>query len=123
MRRTEGHRRRRRRPALEIPGDDDPRIAPMLKAFEQKFLASAERLRAAGLIESIEHESETGTGVITFTEASHELMLAGRQVFDEPGFLMAWMSGDPALVRMWIESEAAALKAASATGRDDAKPE
>ena len=43
-RRTEGHRCRRRRPAPEIPGDDDPRIAPMLKAFEQKFLASAERL-------------------------------------------------------------------------------
>ena len=32
-------------------------------------------------------------------------MLAGRQVFDEPGFLMAWMSGDPALVRMWMKSE------------------
>ena len=95
----------------ERPGRDQPN-----GAFERQFLASAERLRAAGVIESIVHDSATGNGVVTFTPACHELMLAGRQIFEEPGFLRAWMSGDPTLIRSWVESEAACLKPASTSG-------
>jgi len=85
--------------------------------FEEQFLESVERLRASGLIESIVHDFATGKGVVTFTEASHALMQAGRQVFEEPGFLRAWLTGDPAVARRWIESEAALLQARK--GRPD----
>jgi len=54
----------------------DVRLPASPADFEAQFLASAERLRAAGLIESIAHDFATGTGVVTFTEAGQELMQA-----------------------------------------------
>jgi hypothetical protein len=86
-------------PGLELPS-----------SFEAAFLESAQRLHAAGLIESVVHDSLTGTGVVTFTSACLELMLAGRWLFSEPAFLAVWESRDPTLVRTWIEHEAARLQ-------------
>jgi hypothetical protein len=73
------------------------------------FLASAARLRAAGLIESIDHDPTTGRGEVSFTPACLRLMQAGRNPFAEEGFILAWLTGEPAAVRSWLESEAAAL--------------
>lgn len=73
------------------------------------FLASVSRLRAAGLIERIDHDSSTGRGVVSFTPACIRLMQAGRNPFEEEGFILAWLTGEPAAVRWWVESEAAAL--------------
>lgn len=111
MKSRKGHRKGRRpSPALVILDGQGPRIASSYGDFEQQFLASAKRLRAAGLIESIVHDSATGEGVVTFTPACHQLMLAGRQVFEEPGFVATRMTGDPDRVRQWVESEAALLR-------------
>jgi hypothetical protein len=95
--------------------DQERSAVALLAEFEREFLASAERLRAAGLIETIDHDPATGTGVVTFTEDGHQLMLAGRNVYDEPGFLRAWMTGDPDQVRQWVESEAALLRGETRT--------
>ncbi len=73
------------------------------------FIASILRLQAAGIVGPIIHAGETGEGSIAFTPAAHRLLTAGRHIFSEPGFVAAWGTGDPALVRLWVESEAALL--------------
>lgn len=76
---------------------------------QSDFLASVARLRAAGLIERVDHDLATGQGEISFTPACLRLMQAGRNPFAEEGFIQAWLAGDAAAVRSWVESEAAAL--------------
>ena len=74
------------------------------------FLASVARLRSAGLIDRIDHDLATGRGEVSFTPACLRLMQAGRNPFAEEGFVQAWLTGDAAAVRSWVESEAAALE-------------
>lgn len=76
---------------------------------ENDFLASAARLQAAGMIERIDHDRATGQGEVSFTPACLRLMQAGRNPFEEQGFLVAWLTGDPARVRAWLEAEAEAI--------------
>ena len=76
---------------------------------ENDFLASAARLQAAGMIERIDHDPTTGRGEVSFTPACLRLMQAGRNPFEEEGFILAWLTGEPAAVRKWLESEASAL--------------
>ena len=73
------------------------------------FLASVARLRSAGLIDRIDHDVATGQGELSFTPACLLLMRAGRNPFAEKGFVQAWLSGDAAAVRSWVEAEAAAI--------------
>lgn len=92
-------------------GDGSDRLAAGLVDIEERLLASAEALHAAGVLESIEHDPATGRGVITLTPAAHKLMLAGRLHFGDPGFLGAWLSGEAEVVRDWIDSEATRVRA------------
>jgi hypothetical protein len=122
--------RKRHQTSDRLPASDDAvagraeGVAFGPGGFEPHFLHSVEQLRAAGVIESIEHNSATGQGVITFTPDAHDLMVTGRQIFREPGFLSAWLSGDPALVRRWLESEAALIRGLRASApRDPDRPE
>lgn len=73
------------------------------------FLASIARLRAAGLIESVVHDAATGEGRVSFTPGYLRLLQAGRVPSAEPGFVAAWLTGDPLAVRAWVEREAALL--------------
>ena len=74
------------------------------------FLASTERLRAAGLIESVSHDLRTGDGEIRFTPEAFRLLQAGRRLFEEPSFVAAWLTADPLIVRAWLRAEASAIE-------------
>jgi hypothetical protein len=73
------------------------------------FLASIARLQAAGLIESVVHDAVTGEGRVSFTRDYLRLLQADRVPSAEPGFGATWMSGDPLVVRAWVERESALL--------------
>ena len=73
------------------------------------FLASTARLMQAGILASVDHDETTGEGHVSFTHSFLKLLLAGREPMTEPGLQAAWASGDPGLVRLWIETEAAHL--------------
>jgi hypothetical protein len=73
------------------------------------ILGSMERLAAAGILDTAIHDQATGEGVLSFAPAYHQLLMAGRNPMDEPGFRDAWLTGDPMAVRRWIEREAACL--------------
>jgi hypothetical protein len=82
--------------------------------------ASLEHLRAAGLVESVGHDDDTGEGRVVFTPAYHALLLAGRLPFLEEGFLEAWQTGDPRVVRTWVEREASrVISGQPAAGEED----
>lgn len=76
---------------------------------EDDFLASVTRLQAAGLIGQIIHDRRTGNGEFSFTPAMFKLLQAGREPFSEPGFVAAWLTGDPAAVRAWVEAAASEI--------------
>ncbi len=67
------------------------------------------RLAAAGIIGTTVHDAATGKGWLRFSPEFLRLLLAGRDVLNEPGFKNAWRTGDPAVVRRWIAAEAALL--------------
>jgi hypothetical protein len=97
----------RERPLLWVP-----------EGFTQEdFVASLGRLQAAGLIERVVHDMATGDGEISFTPAVLALMQSGRDLFADPGFVAAWLSGDPLAVRAWVETEAGALARGRAGAR------
>ena len=84
-----------------MPDSPPPKGAP--------FLASIARLQAAGLIESVVHDAVTGEGRVSFTRGYLRLLQAGRVPSAEPGFVAAWLTGDPLAVRAWVERESALL--------------
>ena len=88
--------RDRRRPELVLP----------FGMTEDDFLASMTRLQSAGIIEQVVHDRRTAAGEISFTAPMFKLLQAGREPFSEPGFVAAWLTGDPAAVRAWIEAAA-----------------
>ncbi len=55
------------------------------------------------------HDRRTSSGEISFTPAALKLLQAGRDPFTEPGFLVAWASGDAAAVRAWVRAAAEAI--------------
>ncbi len=67
------------------------------------------RLQAAGIVATFRLEAGSAPGWITWTDAYLRLLTAGRHPDREPGMVAAWATGDPAIVRQWIEREAAAL--------------
>ena len=73
---------------------------------EDDFLASMTRLQAAGIVELVVHDRRTATGEISFTAPMFQLLQAGCEPFSEPGFVAAWLTGNPAAVRAWIEAAA-----------------
>jgi hypothetical protein len=75
----------------------------------EQLLGSMARLRRAGIIELVIHDDRTGEGTFRWTSSYLKLLLAGREGFSEPGFVVAWATGDPLAVRTWIEQEAALL--------------
>lgn len=79
----------------------------------REFLATMARLRQAGIIDSVVHVVGTGQGVFSWTPAYHKLLQAGREVFNEPAFQAVWATGDPLVIRGWIDREAAGLPAVS----------
>lgn len=86
----------RRHPELTLP----------MGATEDDFLASMTRLQTAGLIERVIHDRRTSSGEISFTPAALILLQAGRDPFTEPEFLAAWIAGDAAAVRAWVQATA-----------------
>jgi hypothetical protein len=77
--------------------------------FETETLESLERLIAAGILGAYTYDPGQQEGYVRFSRPFHRLLMAGRMPDREPGFWVAWLSGDPLVVRAWIEREAAAL--------------
>ncbi len=71
------------------------------------ILAGVQRFARAGFLDGAILAVDGVTYVVS--PAYRRLVLAGRNPTEEPGFVVAWMSGDPRAIEAWIESEAALL--------------
>lgn len=80
-----------------------------MDAMAREVLGSFERLRAAGILESVTYDQREGGGMVRYAAPFLRLLLAGRRPLEDPTFLALFAGGDPAQVRAWIEREAARL--------------
>jgi hypothetical protein len=67
------------------------------------------RLQAAGLISAFAISTD-GHVTVIFSDDYLLLLQAGRDPMNEPGFLEASATGDPLLIRQWLEGEAQKLR-------------
>lgn len=80
-------------------GHMDPSLPPLTPA---ELSESLDRLRAAGVVESFRLLPDGQTLEMGWTPEFRRLIEAGLDPFGDPGFVEAWGTGDPAVVRSWI---------------------
>jgi hypothetical protein len=87
-------------PPPPIPLDDlFPGLSPEVLA------ASLARLTAAGILAENVYDPTLAEGFVRFAPAWLALIQAGLRPESDPGFAAAWDTGDPRVVRDWIETQ------------------